>query len=129
MALKKKRNKVAVTVTAVNDKNKQALHKNVSTADIPLPPLERLNELLTIKQQGGNLFYPETTVNLNSDLSYKEFGNGFSVSVSVSLTVPQCNEGIVLGFETARQIIFQEGKQAAMMGKELYESQIAPKDK
>tara|TARA_B100000214_G_scaffold362586_1_gene327171 strand:+ start:2275 stop:2667 length:393 start_codon:yes stop_codon:yes gene_type:complete len=129
MALKKKKNKVAVSVTATNDGNKEVLHKNVSTADIPLPPLERLNELLTIKQQGGNLFYPETTVNLNTDLSYKEFGNGFSISLSVTLTVPQCNEGIVLGFETARQILFHEGKTATIMAKELYESQITPKDK
>jgi len=128
MALRKKKNKVSVSVTSNTAESKEVLHKNISTADLPLPPLERLNTLLTTKQQGG-LFYPETTVNLNADLAYKEFGNGFSVSISVTLTVPQCNEGIVLGFETARQIIFTEGKSAAMMGKELYEHQIKPKDK
>lgn len=127
MALKKspKKNKASITVKVEQGETANIQHKNLDVTQLPVVPnpmgVDRVTALLGQRQANG-IFFPETTINLNADQAFKEFGNGFSVSVSVTLTVPQCNEGILLGFETAREIIAHEGTAAVSMARTMYES-------
>ena len=122
MALKKKnKNKITTTASIENTETKQrkTFHREIPVTEIPTPSLEQIENMLRHKQQNGQIFFPETNITLSGEISQKEYGSGYTVMCSITLTVPQCTEGVLLGYNTARQILHKELAESKLMVRSL----------